>query len=1036
MKLPEIGVKRPVFTSMLFIAIVLFGVIAFRSLPTDLLPDVELPTLTIATVYPGASAVEVEQQVTKHLEDILSGISKLKSITSNSRENVSFITLQFNWGTDMNEAASNARDLIELKKRYLPADAEAPIIAKINSSMIPVIIYGVNAKENFNGLHRILEDKINTPLKKIAGVGTVLVISAPTREISINVDPDKLKAYKLSVPLIAQTLKMSNISIPGGNIKTSSRDFAVRVPGEFTNAGDIANMPITTFGGKIIFLKDVATVYDGIKDKDEVLRINNKHAAGIFVQKQSGANTLEVAKAVKKEVARIQKTLPKDVEIKLLLDSSEIVSSSINNLKDTIIYAALFVVFVVLLFLRNIRSSIIVIVSIPISLIAAFIYMAVAKFSINVFSLMSLAIAIGIVVDNAIVVLENITRHIEKGVHPKQAAVFATGEMGLAITASTLTIIAVFIPMIFMGGIVGILFGQLAILTSVTLLASLLVSVMLTPMMASKMLKPISKERKKQNKLFQVTEKAFIAVENAYFSALHWAVIHRWQVIVFCIALFASALLIAKTIGSDYMPQFEAGDLKIVMKTEVGTNVKETERIAMKAEKVVRDNVPELELLYTVAGQTESGIFSMVGFSEGKNIANVMCKVKITKGGRTSKDIAIAISDKIAQIPEIESFSITSGSVLMAATLGSKKPVQINIMGKDFSKMNAAARMLMDSLNHLKGLMNVESTIDKGKMEMQINIDKNKAASMGLNTAMIAMQVRQSIYGAEAGNFDDEGYSFTINVRYDNAFKKSIDDVGSIMLITLTGQQVKLSSVATITGGTGLLEVKHESSERIVMVTSELKGISLGEGNKMVSRVLGHCSFPDGVDVNMSGELSEQKESFSRLIWIFLIGILLVYMIMASQFESLKYPLIIMFTVPLSIVGVVLVFKLLGLTLSVITFVGIIMLIGIDLNQAIILVDYTNLMRKRGMSLIEAVTETGRHRLRPVMMTAFAAILGMIPMAVSSGSGSEIWAPFGITCIGGLLVSKFFTMFLIPVLYVSVNRKTLKSEKVVESANI
>lgn len=1028
MKLPEIGVKRPVFTAMVFIAILLFGIVAFRSLPTDLLPDVELPTLTVATVYPGASAIEVEQQVTKHLEDVLSGISKLKSISSNSRENVSFITLQFNWGTDMNEAAANARDLIALKKRYLPADAEDPIIAKINSSMIPVLIYGINAKENFNGLSRILEDKINTPIKKIQGVGTVLVISSPTREISIQVDPGKLKAYKISIPQIAQMLKMNNVSIPGGNVKTSATDYAVRVPGDFQSAEDIGNMPLTTFSGKVIFLKDVASVHDGLKAKDELLKMNNKRSAGIFVQKQSGANTLEVAEAVKKEVARIQKTLPKDVEINLLLDSSEIVSSSIKNLKETIIFAAIFVVLVVLLFLRNIRSSIIVIVSIPISLIVAFIYMSIAEFSINVFSLMSLAIVIGIVVDNAIVVLENITRHIEKGVNPRQAAVFATGEMGLAITASTLTIIAVFIPMIFMGGIVGILFKQLAILTSVTLLASLLVSVMLTPMMASQMLKPVTQEKKKRNKLFGATEKAFIAIENGYFNALNWSVRHRWMIISVAIVMFVSALLLARSIGSDYMPQFEAGDLKIVIRTEVGTSVSETERVASKIEKVVRDNVPELEFLYTVAGQTESGIFSMVGFSEGKNIANIMCKVKIGKGYRLSKEIAIAVSDKIAKIPEIESFSITSGSVMMAATLGSKKPVQVNIMGKDFSRMNAAAKMLTDSLTRLSGLMNVESTVDKGKMEMQININREKAASIGLTTALVALQVRQSIYGAEAGSFKDQGYSFDIFVRYDTSFRKSFQDIGSIMISSPTGQQVKLSSIADIVTGTGMLEVKHESSERIVMVTAELKGISLGEANSQVSRIIHNSSFPDDVDIKMAGEHSEQRESFSRLIWIFIIGVLLVYMIMASQFESLKYPLIIMFTVPLSIVGVIWAFKLLGLTLSVITFVGIIMLIGIDLNQAIILVDYTNLMRKRGRKLIEAVTETGRHRLRPVLMTAFAAILGMIPMAVSSGSGSEIWAPFGITCIGGLLVSKFFTMFLIPVLYVSVNRKTLKAE--------
>ncbi len=1036
MKLPEIGVKRPVFTAMLFIGVLLMGLVAFFSLPTDVLPDVEMPTLTVITVYPGASANEVEQQVTKPLESMLSGTQDLKKITSKSKENVSFITLQFNWSADLNNASANARDMIEMAKRHLPTDARNPIIMRINSSMMPVLIYGVNAKESYEGLNKIIDDQIVNRIKKIEGVGAVMQIGNPKRQIQVEVQPEKLKAYNLSMSLVTQMIKMSNIAIPGGNINIGVNDYAVKIPGEFTSIQEVEDMPLIMFNRKLIRLGDVATINDGFKEKDERIRYDNKEAVGLLIQKQSGANTLEVAENVKKEMLKIQGELPPDVQLQLMLDSSVLVSSSIKNLTETILFAALFVIIVVLVFLRNARGSFIVIASIPFSLIVAFIFMSIAGYSINIFSLMSLAIAIGMVVDNAIIVLDNITRHIEKGISPKQASIFATGEMGLAISASTFTIMAVFLPLVFMGGIVGIIFRQLALLTAITLLASLIVSLMLTPMMASLMLRPHNIEKnRKHSKLFYWTERQFINLENGYKNWLIWSLKHKTFIIIAAVVLFVSSLFIGKNIGTDYIPEFDAGDIIITLQTPVGTSTVATAEVAKTVEKIIKDNVPELASSFSVVGQTESGVLSSVGFEEGKNCVTIIARLcEPEKRKRSSREITEVLSIKIGELPEIEKYKVSGGSLLSAALLGNSKPIQISLSSSNLDKINQITDIITKEFSGISWLRNVESTIDRGKRELQIKINRQKASNLGLNSGLIGIQVRESIFGTDAGQFKEDGDEYDIVVRYDSAYRNSAESIGNIILTTLTGQKVKLSEVAEINENYGSLIIEHESQQRVVYIKADLNNISLGEANNLAKQRIREMNIPSDISVDFGGQLKDQQESFGSLWMMFIVAIVLVYMIMASQFESFKDPLIIMSAVPLTVIGVIWIFAITGLTLSVVTFVGLIMLIGIDVNQGIILVDYTNLLRKRGHSITDATTEAGRLRLRPVLMTALAALMGMVPMALSTGMGSEIWAPLGITVIGGLIVSKFMTMFLIPVLYVVTNPKARKEEKLIMKA--
>ncbi len=1021
MKLPKISVNRPVATIMAFMAVLLFGLVSLQKLPLDIMPEMELPTLTIMTIYPGASANEVEEQVTKVLEEVLAGTEGLKDITSDSQENISFIALQFAWGTNITDAANDARDLMELVKRKLPDNSENPIIYKINSSLFPILVYGVTATENYYGINNIIKDEIAGPLKKVKGVGSVVYIGQPEREIKINIDPQKLSAYNMSIAQIANILKTENITIPGGNIKIGISDLAVKVPGKFESVEQIENIVLVNYQNYIIKLKDVAKVEDGYKEKDEWARSKNGLGVALLIQKQSGVNTLEVANAIRSKMEEIKQNLPSDMEAFEIINTDELIVQSIKNLTRTLWWALLFVIIVVFVFLREWKSSLIVFLTIPFSLIIAFVVMFIIGYTINIFSLMAIVIAIGMVVDNAIVVLENITQHIDKGSRPKQAAIFGSSEMGMAITASTATTLMVFIPMIFVGGVVGLLFKQLAIITSATMLASLITSLSLTPMASAQLLKTQKRsDKKSKTKIYQWTENIFVQLEKIYKESLNWAIHHKFIVLILAIFIFAGSLLIGKSMGSDYIPAFDAGDVYIVFETEVGTSAEETDRIAQKVMDIFREEVPEMVpgSLASITGQTEGGTLKSVGFSEGKNVSTVIAHLVLPdERERSAAEIGEVLRKRLGDIPEIDKFHVTAGSIISEAITGSIKPIEVEVSGTNYQEMNEFARDVYNNMINIQGLTDVQSTIDDGKLEVQIEINKDKASALALNTAMIALQVRQSIYGAEAGDYSEMGEDYKINIRYALQHRSQIENLENIMVTNLRGNQIPISAVATIKLGTGPLAINHKSQQRIVKVTANLEQISLGEAANKVQSFIDTMNIPDGIEVHLAGQISEQGESFSDLYTILIIGILLVYMVMAAQFESIKDPFIIMFAIPFTLVGIILAFWITGITLSVTTFIGVIMLMGIVVNNGIVLVDYTNLLRKRGYKLQEAVLEAGRSRMRPVLMTSFTTMLGMLPMALSKGMGREMYSPLGVTIIGGLLVSTVITLILVPTIY-------------------
>ena len=1023
MILPKTGVSRPVFTLMFFLALLLFGFISYLMLPKDVFPEIEMPALTVATVYPGASAEEVEEQVTVELEEVLAGTGDLRNMTSESRENVSFITLQFDWGTDLEEAVGAVRDFINFKEGELPEETEAPVVMRVDTDMFPVLIYGVNAAESYEDLGRIIDDNVINALNRAPGVGALLVMGEPTREVKIEIDPYKQKAYNLSINNIVQSLQAENITIPAGNIIAGESELSVTVPGDFQSLQNISNTLITVFDGKPVRLSNIASITLGLEDPNEIARVNARDGVSIFVMKQAGANTLEVVEGVREEMEDIKPILPDDVQIVELMDNSELVVFSIRNLFRAIFFAGIFVILVVFFFLREIKSSLVIILTIPFSLIVAFIYMYAAGFTVNIFSLLSLAIAIGMVIDNAIVVLENITRHIENGIPPKQAAIIGTREMSLAITAATITTIAIFLPLVFMSGIVGIIFRQLAVLTAITMLASLFTALFLTPMLCSKFLANFQKSRKK-SAFYKISDQFFDSLEKFYSKILTFSVYHKTLVISIVALIFIISLVLTRFIGTDYIPEFDAGDVSARIETRIDASTDETLKITKKIEEIFKEEIPELRNVFSLTGQSEEGLLGTVGFREGKNVSTIFGRMVLPEEReRTSEEVAEIIHQRIAEIPEVEVYSTTGGSLISAAIMGNIQPIEVKITGHDLEVINRLGTDIENRLANIEQLANVESTVDRGKPELRINIDKDKATAVGLSTAHASMQIRQSLYGADGGSINLEGERIPLNVRYPQEYRRGTAHLENIMLSTLTGDQVPLSLISDMEEGIGRLEIKREMRQRAVYVTVDNYGVSLGEAANIVEKELDKITLPDGVNLEIGGQVAEQEEAFEDMYLIFAIGLVLVFMVMASLFESFKNPFLIIFTIPLSIIGVILAFLVTGLTLSVVTFLGLIMLIGIVVNNGIVLVNYTDLLIAREVPFMEAVIQAARNRLRPVLMTSSTTILAMIPMALSTGMGSEIWSPLGITIIGGLIISTMVTLLLIPVLYVVFNKK-------------
>ena len=1017
MKITDASVKNPVAIYMVYAAIILFGLLAIFRLPRDLFPDIELPTLTVITVYPGANAEQVEKEVTNPLEIVLASTENIKKIQSFSKDNVSTISLQFNWGTDISEASANARDLIELVKYQLPREAQQPMIMKINSSVMPVVILGLQTSDESVNISELIDKVISPRLQHIDGVGSVMPIAQPEYEIAIEVDPLKAEKYGLSMDYISTLLKSLNLNIPAGSLKSGIWDINITVKGQVNSLENLENLPLNTYTGQVIRLKDIATVKKQIKAKDEIARTHQSRATALLIQKQSQANALQVYDAVMKEINNIP--LPQGTNLYEVFNTTEIINGSINNIVQTLLWGGLWVILVVWLFLRAWRSSLIISLSIPFSMLIALVTMMISGFTINVFTLMSMVVAIGMVVDNSVVVVENINKYLDRGIKKKEASMFATGEMGLAISASTLTTIAVFFPLIFAGGIVGIFFQQFSIIGAATMLGSLLIALTLTPTLTSQMLVEPAKQKKKL-KIYEISEKWYVSLENYYSKLIKWCLHHKTVIVVIMITIIGLSVVIGKWfIGTEYIPNIDGGDLITVIQLPEGYSAVETEKVAAKIEKFIESNVPEIVFGFTVAGQTDQGILSSVGFKENKNLATIVYHmVPPDQRKRSSQQIAKLVEKELKKMPEIEQFNVTGGSILSGALLGNAKPIEIVITGNDLDVLSKYAKIIEDSLKKNPNLTNIQNSLANTKPEFRITFDKDRMADLKINPGMAAMQVRQSLYGTEAGKYNEQGNEIPINVRYKRDELTSINDVLNIRISSLTGNSYALREVADVNIDNGYAEIMHDNQQRVAIVGADITNdIDLGTMSKEVQKMINNINHSNNVMIQLKGQVEEQQESFSSLILILIISVILVYMIMAAQFGNLLQPFIIFLSSPFAIVGSIFAFYITGTTLSLISFVAIILLMGVVINNGIVLIDYTNLLIKRGYALYDALVLAGRSRLRPVLMTTITTIMGMLPMAVNKGLLHEIWAPFGITSIGGLAFATLITLIWIPVLY-------------------
>ena len=1029
MSIYSTAVKRPLTTILIFIGLMVVGIYSLTRLPVDLYPEIELPFLTVFTSYPGASASDIETNVTDLLENQLNTVSNLKEITSISSDNTSIIFLEFEYETNLDEASNEVRDAMNFIINFLPEDAEDPTILKFNSSMMPTIFYAITADESYEGLEKILDEKVVNPLNRIEGIGSVGIAGAPGREIYIEVDPRRLEAYNMTVEQIGSILMAENLNTPAGYLEMGELDYPLRIQGEFVDSDVLKDLVVGSYNGNTVYLSDIADIKDTVRDTKLEERINGELGMRMFVQKQSGGNTVEVAREVRKTLKELEKDLPPDVRIEPILDSSEFIVGSIKNLTNALLFAAIFVVLVVLFFLGRWRATFIVILTIPISLIIAFIYLFVSGNSINIISLSSLSIAIGMVVDDAIVILENITKHIEGKSHPREAAIYATNEVWLAVIVTTLTVVAVFFPLTFVGGLTGVLFKQLGLIVTLTVVTSTIAAITLTPTLSSLLLKMrVNNKPRRRFSYDNTIRKGLDRFEGFYESTLRWSLRHKTMVTVASVLVFAGSMMLLTFVGTEFIPQADESSLTANIELQTGTRVSVTKEVTERIDDIIDSSFPEVVLVSSSTGTGEGLNFASLFSTSGTHTISYTFRLSdVEERDRSVWDIAEAFRQELAGFPEIVNFQVGAGGGGSMGFMGNN--IAVDVYGYNIAETNLVAEELASKISMIEGAKDVQISRDPSKPELQIVLDQNKLIRHGLNTATVSNAVKNRVGGMTATRLRQFGDEYDVVVRFKEESRNSITDVLNISIMNSQGQSVKLGEIAEVREYLSPPNIEHKRRQRVLSVSATPYQRALGDIATDIEKVIADLETPSGVQVEISGTIEEQAESFMDLGLLMMVSLILVYLVMASQFESLKMPLIIMFSIPFSFAGVAIALFITGTTLNLIAGIGAVMLIGIVVKNAIVLVDFINLQRDRGLELYEAVSVSGRSRLRPVIMTSATTILAMLPLAMSIGEGSEIWSPMGISVIGGLIFSTMVTLILVPVVYVIFARRGERDKK-------
>lgn len=1017
MSLYSSSVKRPVTTILIFVAVVILGLFSLKKLPIDLMPDIDTNTIMVMTTYAGASAEDIEQNVTRPLENTLNSVEHLKHITSNSRENVSVVTLEFEYGYDIDVLTNDVRDKLNMVSSMLPDDANTPILFKFSSDMIPIVVLSAQAKESVPGLYKILDENVANTLARVDGVGSVSIGGAPKREVHIYVDPLKLEGYHLSVETIASLVGAENRNIPGGTFDIGNETYAMRVEGEFNDPAEMANIVVGVSNGAAIHLSDVARIDDSLEERAQETYTNGVSGAMIIVQKQSGANSVDISNRIKKQLPQIQKNLPADIHLDYIVDTSDNIRNTISSLVETVLYALLFVVIVVFFFLGRWRATVIIVLTIPISLIASFIYLYATGNTLNIVSLSALSISIGMVVDDAIVVLENVTTHIERGADPKQAAVHGTNEVAISVIASTLTLIAVFFPLTLVTGMTGVLFRQLGWMVTIMMIISTTAALSLTPMLCSRMLRLQRTQSKMFTKFYGPIEKILDKLDDGFAWLLNHCVRHRWITSAVVLAVFVASMFVMKFIGSEFFPTSDNSRLGVNLELPIGTRVDVAKDVCQRLYKEWTQKYPEIKVFNYTVGQASSDNTWGSMQNNGSHIISMnIWLVDPSDRDRSITEIAGLMREDLKQYPELKKALVNVGG-MRGGGMSGQSTIDYEIYGYNFEHTDSVAQQLKRILEKVPGAADINISRSDYQPEYQVDFDREKLALYGLNLSTAANYIRNRINGNTASYFREDGDEYDIKVMYDPAYRQSIEDIENITLYNAMGNGIKLKEVGTVVERFTPPTIERKDLERIITVSTVVQNRPMSEIIADAQPEIDKLDLPAGVNIELSGSYEDQQDSFGDLGILAVLIIVLVYIVMAAQFESFTYPGIIMSSIMFAFSGIVLILLITGTNLNIMSMIGAIMLIGIVVKNGIVLIDYITLNRERGMSVRRSVIDGGKSRLRPVLMTSLTTILGMVPMAIGSGEGAEMWRPMGIAVIGGLTFSTILTLLFVPTMY-------------------
>ena len=1031
MNISRFSVHRPVFTIMVILIIILLGIVSLSRLPIDLMPDITYPTLSIFTSYENASPEEIEQLISRPIEEAMSAVAGVEEVTSNSMEGQSTVRISFSWGVNLDTAANDIRDRLDRIIGRLPDDAERPMLAKFDPAAFPILIMGASGNLDLLELRRIIDEQVKYRIERIPGVASLDLWGGQEREIQVNILPEKINALGLSLDQIESQIRSGNKNVPGGTLDRGNLEVTVRTPGEYTSLEELRNTVVATREGAPIRLREIADVEDTISKITRIIRINGVPGIHVAINKQSGTNTVQIARQVHHEIEQINKDIPQ-INLIPIIDTSEYIERSITNVGSSALYGGLLAILVLFFFLRNLPSTIIISTAIPISIIATFALMYFGGFTLNIMTLGGLALGIGMMVDSSIVVLENIHRLRETGLGGMQAAVDGSEEVTSAIIAGTLTTLAVFFPLIFIRGMAGVMFEQLAYIVGFSLLCSLFVALTLVPMLSARLHDVVIFENgntvKKDHRIYRASEKIFRAVENGYKHLLDMALNYRILVIIISVLLVIGSLLLVPLVGFEFMPAADEGEVRVTAEMETGTRLNVFDNVMQPIEARVKQAVPEAEtMLATISASRWSGA----------RRAQIRMTLKPAKErSRSSEEIATELRKQLTSFPGIK-IRTRAGQGLFLLRMGSSSNndrIQIEIRGYDLQTSNALTTQVQQAIETVEGITDVQISREAGNPEDLIMIDRLKAADMKLTVSQIADMLKTVLRGTVATYYREHGDEYSIRVKLKDAEQMEIRDLLDLTITNSDGEPVVLRNVISVESQIGPTRIERKNQERITTITADITDRDLGHIVSDIRERIQSIPVPRNFSIAFGGDVEEQRKAFEELLLSLILALALVYMVMASLYESLRDPFVVMFSVPLAIIGVVLILFLSRTTFNVQSFIGCIMLGGIVVNNAILLVDHINLLRRRdGFPLREAIEEAGRRRLRPILMTSMTTMLALTPLAIGMGEGSETQAPLARAVIGGLFSSTLITLVFIPIIYSIfegfLRRKTSTSDK-------